>query len=82
MNIQTLGPGDFVKVVRDAQRMWFEIVAIDGGHIIARLVSEPAVSVDWNGGMRPLPIQPTLKRGDVIECDYDDVIGILPKEAK
>ena len=25
-----LRPGDFVKVLREAQRMWFEVLTIDG----------------------------------------------------
>lgn len=73
-----LRPGDFVKVLREAQRMWFEVLTIDGQTLTGRLDSTPATEIEWEPGViRKLPIQPTLKKNDVITFDASEIMDAM-----
>lgn len=77
--MRALQVGDFVKVSRDGQRMWFEIIVIDGDRITARLDNHPATEIEW-GGKVTLPKRPTMAFGDVTQFNFSDVIDLLPKD--
>ena len=74
----TIKPGDFVKALRNGQRMWFQVLAVEGDKLTTMLDSKPVTHFDFGAGLRPLPIQPTLKRNDVVTINASDVLDHEP----
>ena len=77
-----LMPGDLVKATREGQRMWWRVksIADDGPNCV--LDSEPATAFSFDGeDAQPLPIQPTLKRGDEQPIRWDEILDYCPNPA-
>lgn len=70
--------GDYVKVSRDGQRMWFEVVGESNGRIVGRLDSVPANNIEWAlGDLRELPMQSSRKRHDLEMIEAAEVLDWL-----
>lgn len=71
-----IGPGDFVKALRAGQRLWFLVERIEGRRIVGTLVNDPVTQLD--GAL--LPVQPALRRGDLIWIRREEVMDVWKKE--
>lgn len=71
-----IGPGDFVKALRSGQRLWFLVERVEGRRIVGTLVNDPVTRLDGT----PLPIQPTLRRDDLIWIRREEVMDVWKKE--
>ncbi len=71
-----IGPGDFVKTLRAGQRLWFLVERVEGRRIVGTLVNDPVTHLDGT----PLPVQPALRRGDLIWIVREEVMDVWKKE--